>query len=280
MRPSRGCRLKVLVDDIGPQDVIRSKSHRQRRHRMQNIVDLSQHESSLPIANLISSKLRTPSSRSHNYLKSSSLAAKSIRSDVMPRGGSLLTVGNGPKLTKTGRVCKAKKGVKGAHSCECGKVGSPFVCFFCVTFGGSGLTLSLSCTSKLAVTLLHVFAPRFGLYACSLTSYRLTRERSIYVDTNKIMRNDCLAYCVARRFTEKTCSNAIWRLSSTSPVHVTRYNTRLIVNQQLFHPNFSSRFSDKRRPNLSTACASSSLCLFRPSIDDNTSQSGSNQSLP
>ena len=123
MRPSRGCRPKLLVDDSSPQDVTRSKSHRQRRHRMQQIVDLSQQDSSLSIENPITSTPRTPSIRSQSCLKSSSLAPKLIRSDAMPRGGSLLTVGNGPKLTKTGRVSKAMKGLKGAHSCECGKVG-------------------------------------------------------------------------------------------------------------------------------------------------------------
>jgi hypothetical protein len=120
MRPSRV--RKHDLADSRPGDQPQVNPHRLRRRRNHQVDEDNQEHISLPIEKVITHKERTPLIRSQTSLDSSSTVPV-LRSDEMPSGVSLLPVGgNAPKLTKTGRVSKARKGVKGAHHCGCGKV--------------------------------------------------------------------------------------------------------------------------------------------------------------
>jgi hypothetical protein len=92
---------------------LQDKPHRSRRIR-KHYDGQDQHHKSLAIE-------RTPLKRSHSPL-AFPVRVRKLRSFEMPPGASLLSVTAGPKLTKTGRVSKARKGLRGAHRCGCGKV--------------------------------------------------------------------------------------------------------------------------------------------------------------
>jgi hypothetical protein len=123
MRPSKAHKQKHLAHADGsgePQPQV--KSHRLRRSRKQQGDNQDQGHSSLAGRKIITRKERTSLKRSRSSFDFSS-RARNTRSLEMPSGISLPSAAVGLKLTKTGRVSKAKKGVKGAHRCGCGKVG-------------------------------------------------------------------------------------------------------------------------------------------------------------
>lgn len=120
MRPSRACKPEELVDNRSGEST-KPKQHRLRRRRKGKTQSHDENDDSQEIQEVITRKEPTPLIESRTFSRSSLLPSRT-RSDEMPSGDSLSSVGNGPKLTKTGRVSKARKGVKGAHRCACGKV--------------------------------------------------------------------------------------------------------------------------------------------------------------
>lgn len=125
MRPSQAHKPNHLGRDDGsgetdPSHVKQRRPRRTRKHHHQVDSQDQQHASSS--VQRITNKDRTPLEKSHSPFELTSRARKSKTVEMPPSGHALPSNALGPKLTKTGRVSKAKKGVKGAHNCPCGKV--------------------------------------------------------------------------------------------------------------------------------------------------------------
>ncbi|KIW09019.1 uncharacterized protein PV09_00914 [Verruconis gallopava] len=121
MRPSRNHKTARSVRDCSGESA-QVKHHRLRRTRRQDDIYEKQESGDLATdQKIITRKERTPLSKSHASSFDLSVRLRTSKSHEMPSGASLPSVGHGPKLTKTGRVSKAKKGIKGAHRCGCGK---------------------------------------------------------------------------------------------------------------------------------------------------------------
>ena len=129
MRPSRGSKPDDLVHDRSRESskVNLPKHHRLRRRRKDQVRKRNEEHATAPVERAITKDEPNPQVRSQIVLGLPLPTPKS-RSDEMPSGDSISSFGVGPKLTKTGRVSRARKGVKGAHRCGCGKVSTLLVC--------------------------------------------------------------------------------------------------------------------------------------------------------